>query len=148
MCLLSQLEDARAALRFANIIERDYKGRVKVVAVPGHGGRRYEVILRWRPMGVTVECRQDQTLGYQPCPSQASNQKRLCYHALASVTLALREQGFAVAWAKDRVGLRRLRNVHAGNIFWVMPWQSNNQVWVLGWKKEVERNLTPESLRI
>ena len=82
----------------------------------------HEVILRWNEHTVTVECRIDTGLGYASCPGQSF----VCYHGLAAVIYACREQGYRVSvGALD--DLQRLKNL-GGTIIAIQSWVSGQGV--------------------
>lgn len=103
MALNERVKEARAAARFVQIITRDAQGRAKTLYVPGHDGRKYQVILRHIQVDgrnvLTAECRMDaRQLGYKPCQG---NGRTVCYHAMAAVIASAQDGGYKVAFSED-----------------------------------------------
>jgi hypothetical protein len=110
---------ARLALEFCHVLSRDARRRAIVVRVPGHLGKMHECILRWREHEVSVECRIDAGFGYVACPGQSY----VCYHGLAAVMYAFREQGYKLSLG-ELADLKRLKNLGAGFIIGIRSWIS------------------------
>jgi len=79
-------KDARAAARFAQIIERDDLGRVVKVRVPGHEGRSYIVVIGHPAHRTDALCLQDLgPLGTREC---LGNGRGVCYHVQTAILAA------------------------------------------------------------
>jgi len=113
MALDIRVKEARAATKFTQIITRDAQGKPKTLYVPGHDGKRYQVIVRRIQVAgrnvVTTECRQDAgRLGYKPCPG---NGRTVCYHAMAAVIASAADSGYKVAFSDDANAAVRLSHM-------------------------------------
>ena len=137
MCTSEQLTLAKASSLLAEIIARDPLGRPLKVILPGHGGKRYRVILRWKDGGegtVSAECAEYTPLGYVPCKSG----DRICYHKLGAFMAAFRDRGYRLAITTE-TGILRLRNV-GGSVVRLRVWKSEHEVWGLAKRvRELER---------
>lgn len=119
---------ARAVREFVRVTERDQFGQVKVVEMPGHGGRRYQVILRRKGCYITAECRQDLGgYGYGDCKGN-SNSGSPCYHSLSAVQKAAGEKRLTIAWCKSQADAQRLVNL-GGTIICVRSHQGAGEAW-------------------
>ncbi len=80
--------EARAAAKFAAVLQRDKQGRVRSVIVPGHEGKQYQVIIRREfSTGISVECLLSTNAGH--VAQCAGNSHSICYHALAALIKAV-----------------------------------------------------------
>lgn len=92
-------------LDICTVVERDKEGRVNKVNVPGHEGRRYQVIIRRESGTLSVECRQDiDKLGYKPC--QAAAHGNMCYHVRHALLVAANAAGLQLAFFKQRPSIK------------------------------------------
>lgn len=112
--LAERVKRARQIANYAQITQRDKAGRVRTVILPGHSARRYQVILRREPAGLTTECRLDlDGRGYHECPG---NSRAVCYHSIAAAIVAAADQGRLVAIAADRQAAERTCRLHVGGL--------------------------------
>lgn len=118
--LAGRVEKAKAAARFAVVINRDSKERVRNICVPGTDGKRRMVILkrhrvrgdsvtRW---GISTTCNavveRGNVIGYVACPGNTYT--TVCYSSIAAIVVALDQAGYDVAFcatARDAVRLSR-----------------------------------------
>lgn len=92
----ARMKEARASLRFAQVLDQPAGSKAGAVVVPGHDGRRYEVLVR-RLGGnkITVECRLMQgQWGHEDCPSRYGG--HVCYHGVAAVLAMAEESGIKI----------------------------------------------------
>lgn len=124
---------AKATAIFARVLTVDSEGKVMRVALPGHNGRRYEVVLQHRGTHLEAKCLQDfGTLGMQLCKVCARG--GICYHVLAAIEVRANEAGYSVSWCGDEGSARLLSNL-GGTPFRVQSSHGNHSVWGV-WKKE------------
>jgi len=122
---------AKQTASFARVVTEDSDGRVTRVALPGHNGRRYEVILRHDRSCIIAKCLQDfGTLGMQLC--KACERGLVCYHALAAVEV--RAVGYSISWCGDEGSARLLSNL-GGTPFRVKSSHGRHSVWGV-WREE------------
>lgn len=121
-------ESARKVSEFTTVLQRDGKSQAKVVGVPGHEGKRYQVII-CRDSGLSVECNQDTPIGIVPCKG---NSKSICYHCLAAIIKAASEKNQEVAFCDSYTKASKLLQVKkAGVIVKLTSWQSKKEVWLV-----------------
>lgn len=100
--------EARQVTNFTSILQTDNSGKPKVISVPGHNGRNYEVIVR-RDNGLSVECRQNTgPCGHIDCKG---NSKSICYHSLAAIIRCAKEQNQEVAICESYQAASRLMQI-------------------------------------
>lgn len=106
--------DGRSASGFVGVLGTDANGKPNVLSVPGHDGRKYEVIVRRFNGGLTFECRQVTSIGHVPCKGQSSG--KLCYHSLAALLYLAKSQGCTLKIAQSKDDATKLLNL-GGNLF-------------------------------
>ena len=119
--LASRVRKAKAAARFAIVINRDGKGRVRNVHLPGTDGKLRMVLLqrhrvRGDPVtewGLSTTCNavveRGDVVGYVPCPG--NSYATVCYSSMAAILVALDRAGYDVSFcatARDAMRLSRL----------------------------------------
>lgn len=119
--LAGRAQKARAAALFAVVTNRDGKGRVRNISVPGTNGKRRMVILRRHRVrgdpvtgwGLSTTCNaiveRGSVVGYVPCPG--NTYVTVCYSSMAAIVVALAEKGYDVSFcatAQDAVRLSTL----------------------------------------
>lgn len=109
---LSGLEEARKAVSFIGVLKSDKLNRPLSLLVPGHDGRRYQVILRREPGSLSGECLLEGN-GQGHIGSCEGSAHSLCYHVLASVLKAAQCNGRTVSFTNDARTLKNLKNVHS-----------------------------------
>ncbi len=120
MVFLATLEQSRQSAAFAQVT-RQQRGAVKWdVRLPGHDGRRYQVLLRYemrleegKPVGVvTGECLLDPPFGGQPaCPSRASKGNKGCYHLRAALVAVSQQRRLVVYFCDSPAKALKLVNL-------------------------------------
>ena len=111
--LPERVAKARAAARFAQILQLDGKDRPTIVLVPGSQGKQY-VVKFYRGKEFEATC--ENVTGKYPvqCISHA---KVACYHVLAATMVIAAEQNKSVVWGSSRADVVNLNNIHHGNVF-------------------------------
>jgi hypothetical protein len=102
-----QVFKARAAAILSDGAEFDKLGRPEKVYVPGTGGQRYTIYLRW--FGNKVET---------VCHCKGARSGGVCYHQMAAVLWALKRA--TVSFSKSKGNLKRLQRT-GGWILEIMP---------------------------
>ena len=122
-----QLVKAHAVALLAEIVKRDPAGRPSRIEVAGGGRRGYSVELAWRGHTVTASCN---------CRGAS---KGLCFHAMGSVILALKELGCYVAMSPYKGNLVRLKRT-GGQLFTLVSDYTGSEMFVLAKKVENIKN--------
>ena len=96
--------------------------------VPGHEGRRYQVILKRRPGVIQVRCEQWTALGpTRRCPGNSAG---VCYHGIAAIIAAAERRGYGVSFAENARDAARVRRLHPdGSVFSVVSVQSGRTIY-------------------
>lgn len=115
------IQSARNVAEFVHVLARDSEGRPTLFNVPGHEGRQYKIELK-RNGGLQATCRQFDRRGYYQTVCKG-NQHCVCYHVLASCTVAASEQGKELSWCESQQDAERLSNIE-GKVFTVKSSQS------------------------
>lgn len=115
----------KAVKEFCHVVAHDALGRPGRVAVPGHEGRKYEVIFYRNRMVLETRCLQDMgTLGMVECPSNGYQ----CYHVLAACEVCAAEKHQGIAWCNSRDNARQLARL-GGRMFTVADRRSGRRAW-------------------
>ena len=117
MSLRSRLPDVQAAKQMAVVKQRDGKGRVGKVQVPGH--EVYRTVLIGRTSDgpyphLYAECHLNTKVGLVPCEGNGPHRygSTCCYHALGAVERRLEEGGFEiVGWFDSQEKMVKSRNL-------------------------------------
>ena len=126
-------QEARAAAKFSQVITYDKDRKPKVISVPGHSGRRYNVILRRVGKGLEAECLQEIQFGFRACPSV----HKVCYHIKAAIIVAASYSGFKVAFTQTEKDARRLRNLGMGANKVIS--KVGSEQWFVTFRKDTEK---------
>ena len=126
--LSKRVEIAKSALPFVGIVERDKAGRPKVLLVPGSEGKRYQVILRRFPNGISAECRCETGIGHIPCKGNSLNET-VCRHALTAISKSVSLVGMRVSFCQNEQDAKRLSHVTHGKVYPIVSFQSKGKVW-------------------
>lgn len=131
MSLKERVEAARKASEFAQIVSRDFKGRVKSVLVPGHEGKRYQVFLKRGNGTLLTECQLETGMGFIPCPGAG---RSVCYHQMAGVIATAHDAGYEVQFCPDRHCADNIQKLYPGStLHFEVSTQSDmtNGVWIV-----------------
>jgi len=109
--LPNRVEKAKAAERFAKILEFDETGRVKTVQVPGTEGKTYIVRFVRHNGKLEATCVNATGVIHRQCISHA---KVPCYHVMAAVQVAARHEGKKVVWGANYPDVKNLNNIYHG----------------------------------
>jgi hypothetical protein len=129
-CLADRVREARAAAKFGVIAKT---GATSDVTVPGHDGKRMNVLIRKEYVDgahlLSGECRVCQTYGYQDCKG---NYNGICYHTIAAVILLADAQGYDVAFTDSVKAVESTRKF-GGTVTGVFSWQNKSvpKIWVI-----------------
>lgn len=119
------INSAKRAEEFVNILRADKKGRITRATVPGHKGKMYAVTIR-RSRGVmTSTC----VTGGEECQG---NKHNLCYHTIAAL-LASGNRGVPkvkLAFCDTEEHAQNLANL-GGRYFPLRSAQSGKEAWVV-----------------
>jgi len=106
-----QISEAKSSAKFSQVVKRDTQNRPVVVNVPGHEGRRYDVIIfRYKEGDLPVlrcECLHS-IQGQVHC---AGGSKSFCYHCAAAVMVAVAESKKQVVFCQSEAKARKLSNL-------------------------------------
>jgi len=132
--------EARGAAQFAGIVARNSNGRPSQVTVPGHGGKRYDVLIK-REGGVFVtECRIDTGVtGMISCPGS----KYVCYHALAVVMAVAEDAGMQAVMCHSADDAAKVRNLRGGAVIQVINKAGTDKVWAVAFEPEAVKEDRP-----
>ncbi len=125
--LSKRVRQARAAAQFAKVTSRTQAGQVQTVIVPGHSGKQYQIIIR-RIRNMSTECRLDTRAGYVPCPGNSNG--HVCYHSIAAIETAAKEQKVSLGWCQDERQVIQLSNL-GGKPCAVTSHQGTGRLWVI-----------------
>lgn len=123
------VQSARNAKEFVQVLKSDSEGRPQMFLVPGHRGRRYRIVLE-RNSGLQAFCyRGKGTLGNEPEDHTCDgNSHAVCYHVLAACLVAAEVQGKTLSWCDSQADAKRLARV-GGKVFTVKSAQSGTSAW-------------------
>jgi hypothetical protein len=103
------------AAEFSKAISIDAKGRVREVAVPGHDGARYEVIIKRDEKGHDVKCECRQALADGNYIECEGNEFNTCYHSIVAIMIAAGVMGKQVAFSANKQGADKTARFHKGS---------------------------------
>ncbi len=113
---------ARHIQEFVGVHKQDHGTVTYKVRVPGHDGKRYQVLFRkelrmdngrWVRV-LTGECLLDTGNGDLPCQSRGGN--TICYHVLAGIIATCKANNQKVMFCKNEKDARNLANL-GGKVF-------------------------------
>lgn len=143
MCVKANLKRrvaaAQAAAVFGQIINRDGKGRVRCVHVPGSDGKKRMVILRRHPAGISTTCNaiveRGQVVGYVPCPGNRF--VTVCYSSMAALIVAAKDAGVRLSFCASERDADRLARLGGRVVkIWSRQQRKNyDPLWVVIKKK-------------
>jgi len=119
--LAGRVSQARAAARFAVVVNRDGKGRARNVNLPGTDGKRRMVLLQRHRVrgdpaanwGISTTCNavveRGDVVGYVPCPGNRF--AAVCYSSMAGVIVALAEKDYDVSFCVTAQDAERLSHL-------------------------------------
>jgi hypothetical protein len=114
--LPNRVEKAKAAEKFAKILEFDERGRVKTVQVPGTEGKTYIVRFTRENGQLEATCENATGVIHRQCISHA---KVPCYHVMAAVQVAARHSGRKVMWCANYPDAKNLNNIYHSDLYTV-----------------------------
>ena len=131
--VLKRKPKSDVARTFIGVLDRDNKGRGKVVLVPGSWAKRYHVILRRFTGRITVECRLSNRLGYIVCPgnSRRGEKGTICYHSRAAVDFAVGEAGMRAYWCQSKEDQLKVQQMVGGLCVEVVSHQNGARAYVV-----------------
>jgi hypothetical protein len=122
------IESARGASEFTNILKTDSRGRLIAALVPGHNGKMYEVTLHrtvkegTQTIGTKCVCQNDGS----DCKGNAN---QICYHSLAAILAGAKKTKVKVAFCKTREDADKLSNI-GGDSYLLESVQSQKTAWM------------------
>lgn len=137
--LAGRVQKAKAAALFAVVINRDSKGRVRNVHLPGTDGKRRMVLLRRHRVrgdaaiqwGISTSCsaiiEQGNAVGYVPCPGNTFS--AVCYSSMTAILVALAEAGYGCSFCATQGDAERLARL-GGDV-------------VVIWSRQTRKHMTP-----
>lgn len=131
------VQSARNAREFVQVLKSDDEGRPYLFLVPGHQGRRYQVELE-RNGGLRAHCRC--MTGAPPGQYCKGNFYTVCYHILAACLVAAEAQGKELSWCDSEANAERLART-GGEVFTIRSAQSGRSAWGIVRSGEVEPKL-------
>jgi hypothetical protein len=90
------LESAKNIVEFCHITDLDDQGRAKIVLVPGHKSKRYQVTITRTKQRMICSC-QELDLN-EPCKGNSFG--TVCYHTLAALLAAVNKNGHLIFFQK------------------------------------------------
>lgn len=131
--LIKRKPKADVAKQFVGVLQRDNKGRVKVVLVPGSNAKRYHVILRRFPGRITAECRLDNFCGHLNCPgnSRRGSKGTICYHSRAAVDFTIAEADMRAYWCQSKEDQLKVRQMVGGSCVEVVSHQNGARAYII-----------------
>lgn len=132
------LDYARKISQFVQFLEFDKRGKPKVVVVPGHESKRYQVIL-WRDHNldhIDTECTLITSTGNIPCPSG----KHICYHAIGAVLATIEYSGFNARVCKTHEDACRLSHIYKGIVVSLAVRYQSPVAWLVVYNKKKRGN--------
>ena len=130
--LPNRVKEAKAAMAFAKVTQYDADGNVKVVLLPGHEGKMYQVIIR-RFRGISTE----QLIVVGNNTIKTGHLAQVTYTQMAAIMIAAKESGYSVTWTANREDAVKLSNF-GGKVFRVRNHDNpHNIMW--GVLKEKEK---------
>ena len=129
MSLSDRVEKAKSIVRYGlyHILQRDSKGIVRVIVVPGSEGKQYHIILRREGSAMSAECRLSVSNGEIDCEGAMNG---ICYHAIVAVEVAAKEKQLHLAWTKCEEDATR-RSHLGGHKYRVISRQSGKSLWAV-----------------
>ena len=129
MSLSDRVEKAKSIVRYGlyRILQRDSKGVIRVVVIPGTEGKQYHVILRRDGETMRGEGRLMTGIGEIDCEGSANV---VCYHAISAVEVAAKEKQLHLAWTKCEEDATR-RSHLGGKKYKVVSRQSGKSLWTV-----------------
>jgi len=116
---------ARNVKEFCDIRARDAEGRATIVFVPGHEGREYFVFVHRNDV-LKVRCNEPGVWGNRDCKGNSNG--HICYHALAALEVAAKDQGKTISWCESKADAENLAHL-GGKVFHAKSGQGTGEVW-------------------
>lgn len=137
-------QSAKKVQEFTTIIKRDVDGCARVLTMPGHNMRQYQVTLSRTNGTMVASCQTDAGAWCK------GNTGHICYHVLAAIMKAAENKGCRVIFPRSGVkgDAGRLVNLHNGaRLLHIKSSQSTSEGWgiVITPKSEPEPDLVVAS---
>ena len=123
-----RIKDAKFLANLAKVQQKNKKGQITSLTVPGSNAKTYDEIIRRRNGTLSVECLCNTSGGHQACKG---NSISLCYHAIAGAIATIEQSGYKVtAIADQKDNAIKLKNF-GGKMVEVRIYQSGKPLWML-----------------